>query len=48
MSLEARVQLGRGDFSLDLSLDADDGDTIGLLGPNGSGKSTTLRCLAGL
>jgi len=48
MSLEARVQLGRGDFSLDLSLDAADGDTIGLLGPNGSGKSTTLRCLAGL
>jgi molybdate transport system ATP-binding protein len=48
MSLDARVQLGRGDFSLDLSLDADDGDTIGLLGPNGSGKSTTLRCLAGL
>lgn len=48
MSLDARVQLGRGDFSLDLSLDAADGDTIGLLGPNGSGKSTTLRCLAGL
>ena len=48
MSLDARVQLGRGDFSLDLSLNAADGDTIGLLGPNGSGKSTTLRCLAGL
>jgi molybdate transport system ATP-binding protein len=48
MSLDARVQLERGDFSLDLSLDAADGDTIGLLGPNGSGKSTTLRCLAGL
>jgi molybdate transport system ATP-binding protein len=48
MSLDARVQLGRGDFSLHLSLDAADGDTIGLLGPNGSGKSTTLRCLAGL
>ena len=48
MSLDARVQLGRGDFSLDLSLDAADGDTIGLLGPTGSGKSTTLRCLAGL
>jgi molybdate transport system ATP-binding protein len=48
MRLDARVQLRRGDFSLDLSLDAADGDTIGLLGPNGSGKSTTLRCLAGL
>ena len=48
MSLDARVQLGRGDFSLDLSLNAADGETIGLLGPNGSGKSTTLRCLAGL
>ena len=48
MSLDARVQLGRGAFSLDLSLDAADGETIGLLGPNGSGKSTTLRCLAGL
>jgi molybdate transport system ATP-binding protein len=48
MSLTSRLQLARGDFALDLSLDVGDGETVGLLGPNGSGKTTTLRCLAGL
>ena len=48
MSLRARIELAREHFTLDLALDAADGETVGLLGPNGSGKSTTLRCLAGL
>lgn len=48
MSLHAELVLDRPAFTLDLTLDARDGETIGLLGPNGSGKSTTLRCLAGL
>jgi molybdate transport system ATP-binding protein len=48
MSLDARVRLARGDFTLDIRLDVAAGETVGLLGPNGSGKSTTLRCLAGL
>ena len=48
MSLASHIALTRGDFTLDLTLDVADGETVGLLGPNGSGKSTTLRCLAGL
>ena len=48
MSLHSEIHLERSTFTLDLALDARDGETIGLLGPNGSGKSTTLRCLAGL
>lgn len=48
MSLTSHLEFTRGDFTLDLTLDVADGETVGLLGPNGSGKSTTLRCLAGL
>lgn len=48
MSLHAQLVLERPAFTLDVALDARDGETIALLGPNGSGKSTTLRCLAGL
>ncbi|MFE6508258.1 ABC transporter ATP-binding protein [Nocardioides sp. NPDC057767] len=32
----------------DVSLQVEDGSTIGLLGPNGSGKSSLIRILAGL
>ncbi len=48
MSLEARVQLSRGAFALDVDLSAAAGETIGLLGPNGSGKSSLVEALAGL
>ena len=48
MSLSAHIELERAGFALDVTLDAADGEVVGLLGPNGSGKSTTLRCLAGL
>lgn len=48
MSLAARVDLERPEFSLDIELTAVAGQTVALLGPNGSGKTTALRCLAGL
>ncbi|MFI9272806.1 ABC transporter ATP-binding protein [Kitasatospora sp. NPDC052896] len=47
-SLDARLRVDRGGFSLDLQLTAAAGEVIALLGPNGAGKSTALRALAGL
>jgi molybdate transport system ATP-binding protein len=46
--LTARLGVRRGDFSLDVELEAPAGQVTGLFGPSGSGKSTLLRCLAGL
>lgn len=37
-----------GDFSLSLSLSADEGEFVSLIGPSGSGKSTLLSLIAGL
>jgi molybdate transport system ATP-binding protein len=48
MTLQADLQVVRGDFALDLALAAAPGEVVALLGPNGAGKSTTLRALAGL
>lgn len=45
--LEARVQLARGGFSLDVELALNEGITV-LRGPTGCGKSSTLRAIAGL
>lgn len=46
--LDARIVLHRGDFSLDVELGAQPGQTVAILGPNGAGKSTIVQALAGL
>ncbi len=38
----------RGDFSLELSLSLERGQTGVIVGPSGCGKTTLLRCIAGL
>ena len=48
MSLIISGRVRRGEFELDVSLDAEPGDVVAVLGPNGAGKSTLLRLLAGL
>lgn len=48
MSIIATMNVRRGDFHLDVSLRAEDGETLAVLGPNGAGKSTILRSLLGL
>ena len=48
MNLHAEVAVTRGAFSLNATVDADQGVTLAVLGPNGSGKSTLLSALAGL
>ena len=48
MTLQARFQLTRGDFTLDVQLSLPAQGVTALFGPSGSGKTTLLRCLAGL
>jgi molybdate transport system ATP-binding protein len=48
VSLQARIQVQRNGFRLDVAFEVADGEVVALLGPNGSGKTTTLRALAGL
>ncbi|MGB9347772.1 MAG: ATP-binding cassette domain-containing protein, partial [Ilumatobacteraceae bacterium] len=48
MSLDARITVRRGDFTLDVEISADAGEVLAVLGPNGSGKSTLLSALSGL
>ncbi len=47
-ALDARIEVHRPGFDLDLTLAASPGEVVALLGPNGAGKTTTLRALAGL
>src|SRR3954470_10686817 len=46
--LQAALSVRRGDFRLDVDLQAGAHDVIAVVGPNGAGKSTLLRALAGL
>ena len=48
MMLQARIQLSRGSFTLDIDLTVPAGQIVSVLGPNGAGKSTLLAVLAGL
>jgi molybdate transport system ATP-binding protein len=48
MSLSARVALRRGEFTLDVALEAGRDEVVAVLGPNAAGKSTFLAALAGL
>ena len=47
MSLCAEIHKKLGAFSLDVSLETQDG-VLGLLGASGCGKSMTLKCIAGI
>lgn len=46
--IEARLQLQRADFSLDVNLQLPGHGVTALFGPSGCGKTTCLRSLAGL
>jgi molybdate transport system ATP-binding protein len=47
-TLDARLIVHIGQFTLDLVLRVSAGEVVALLGPNGAGKTTALRALAGL
>jgi len=47
-ALAATLRVRRGDFTLDLDLSVEPGETVALLGPNGAGKSTAIGCIAGI
>jgi ABC-type sulfate/molybdate transport systems ATPase subunit len=46
--LKARIVKQRRDFIVDVSVDLEDGASVGLFGASGSGKSTVLACIAGI
>ena len=48
MTLDAKLLVHRGPFTLDAAVTVAAGETLALLGPNGSGKSTMLAAIAGL
>ena len=48
MSLQARLQLTRGEFTLDAGFSTPAQGITALFGPSGCGKTTLLRCIAGL
>lgn len=48
MSIEARLRVERGDFSLDVDLSLPEEGVTAVFGPSGCGKTTLLRAMAGL
>jgi molybdate transport system ATP-binding protein len=46
--VDATIVVSFPTLTIDVRLQADRGDIVGLVGPNGAGKSTVLRVLAGL
>lgn len=46
LTADLRLQLGQ--LAVEVSMEAEDGETVALLGPNGVGKTTILRSVAGL
>ncbi|MEK9624121.1 MAG: ATP-binding cassette domain-containing protein, partial [Halieaceae bacterium] len=46
--LQIAGQLVRDGFSVELSIDVDLSESLGVLGPTGAGKTTLLRIIAGL
>lgn len=48
MSIEARLRVERGDFSLDVDLSLPEEGITAVFGPSGCGKTTFLRAMAGL
>ena len=48
MTLDARISVSRGHFTLDVDLSFDEGEVVAIVGPNGSGKSTLVQTIAGL
>lgn len=48
MSIEARFQIDRGDFCLDVDVRFPGRGVSAVFGPSGSGKTTLLRAMAGL
>ena len=48
MSLTAEVVVVLDEFTLDVALHCEPGETVAIVGANGAGKTTLLRALAGL
>lgn len=48
MSIEARFQLRKGDFLLDVDINIPSSGVTALFGPSGCGKTTLLRAISGL
>lgn len=48
MTIDARFEINRGSFKLDIDLSIPSNGVTSLFGPSGSGKTTLLRAIAGL